>query len=406
VRVLFLAEAVTWSQVVRLMVLARGLGREFEVHFASARFDERLFENTYFKRWPIFSLAPDKVEAAVAGGRRIYSKPILKKYVQDELRLIDAVKPDVIVSDLRWSTCISGPVSGVPVCTLIDAYWSRRMLREAFPVPDHPIVKLLGVPMAQKYFPVAQPKVFQHFVAPVNELRRAYGLGPIGDLFDVINWGDRVLFPDDPRITPLSSVAPHETFLGPILWSPRVNLPSWWYSLEKPFVYATLGSSGALQAAPAVIEALGSMDVDVVLSTAARFVPRNVPPNIRVVDMIPGDVAARRAKVVVCNGGASTGYQALAECTPIVGIPSNLDQFLAMTAIRDAGGGVMLRASTVTPEQVRNAVTEAMRLRIDFKPTLDPHARFRAVLSEIAGDRAAAHSPPQSPLRARSRPLA
>jgi UDP:flavonoid glycosyltransferase YjiC (YdhE family) len=35
--------------------------------------------------------------------------------------------------------------------------------------------------------------------------------------------------------------------------------------------------------------------------------------------MIPGDLAARKASVVVCNGGAGTGYQALAEGTPIVG---------------------------------------------------------------------------------------
>jgi len=42
---------------------------------------------------------------------------------------------------------------------------------------------------------------------------------------------------------------------------------------------------------------------------------------MHVVDMIPGDVAARKAAVVVCNGGAGTGYQALAEGTPIVSIP-------------------------------------------------------------------------------------
>lgn len=392
-KVLFLAEAVTWSQVVRLMVLARGLGRGFDVHFASARFDEKLFEGTRFKRWPIWSLSPEKVEAAAAGGRRIYSTSTLARYVKDELRLIDAVKPDVIVSDLRWSTCISGPVSGVPVCTLIDAYWSRRAVRAAFPVPDHPIVRLLGVPMAEKYFPIALPKVFQHFVAPVNDLRRRYGLSPIGDLFDVINWGDRVLFPDDPRITPLSSVAPHETFLGPVLWAPRVPMPEWWGASDRPLVYATLGSSGALAAMPAVLAGLGMLDADVVLSTASRFVPRALPPNVRVVDMIPGDLAARRADVVVCNGGASTGYQALAEGTPIVGIPSNLDQFLAMTAIRDAGAGVMLRASTVTPEQVRDAVLEARTLQVPRGSGLDPQAQFRAALWSLVSPRAVDRRP-------------
>lgn len=385
-RVLFLAEAVTWSQVVRLMVLARGL-RGCDVHFASARFDERLFQGTRFKRWPIHSLSAEKVEAAVARGGRIYSRSTLARYVREELRLFEAVKPDVVVSDLRWSTTVSGPAFGVPVCTLIDAYWSRRSVRDAFPVPDHPIVRLLGEAMAEKYFPIALPKVLAHFVGPVNALRREYGLPPFADLLEMITWGDRVLFPDDPSVTRLIGVAANEVFLGPVLWAPDVPMPSWWSSLGKRVVYATLGSSGSLRATNAMIEGLGMVDADVVVSTAARFVPTSVPRNVRVVEMVRGDVAARRADVVVCNGGASSGYQALAEGTPIVGIASNLDQFLAMTAMREAG--VLLRASTVTPEQVRDAVVEAMQLR-DRAQTIaasfarfDPHAIFARTLGGL-----------------------
>jgi UDP:flavonoid glycosyltransferase YjiC (YdhE family) len=174
----------------------------------------------------------------------------------------------------------------------------------------------------------------------------------------------------------------------------RVSLPAFWDELgrDRPMIYATLGSSGAAYAVPPVLEALGGMDVDVVFSTAARVTPKNPPRNVRVVEMIPGDLAARKAAVVVCNGGASTGYQALAEGTPIVGIPSNVDQFLAATAMRDAGAGVLLRASTVTPSKVRAAVERVMREE-SFKQTaqrvaasfagFDPHARFRAVIDEV-----------------------
>lgn len=390
-KALFLCEAVTWSQVVRLMVLARGLVG-WDVHFASARFDDRLFAGTRFKRWPIHSLSAEKVDRAVARGGKIYSTSTLARYVREELRLFDAVRPDVVISDLRWSTTVSAPAFGVPCYTLIDAYWSRRAVRDAFPVPDHPIVKFLGVAMAEKYFPVALPHVFKSFVGPVNELRRAHGLSKFDDLLEMITWGDRVLFPDDPMVTPLSSVASNEVFLGPVLWSPRVPLPAFWDSVGRvrPLVYATLGSSGSLRATSAMIEGLASLDVDVVLSTAARFVPRALPANVRAVEMIPGDLAARRATAVVCNGGASTGYQALAEGTPVVGIASNLDQCLAMTAIRDAGAGLMLRAATLQPEEVRHAV-ERVTKEPSFRERaraiaasfgkLDPHARFAAVLN-------------------------
>lgn len=399
-RALFIVEAVTWSQVVRLMVLARGLVG-YEVHFASARFDDRLFAGTRFKRWPIHSLSAETVERAVARGGRIYSTSTLRRYVREELRLFDAVKPDVVISDLRWSTSVSAPAFGVPCCTLIDAYWSRRALRDAFPVPDHPIVKLLGVPMAEKYFPVALPHVFKSFVGPVNDLRREHGLPKFDDLLEMITWGDRVLFPDDPSLTRLSSVASNEVFLGPVLWTPRVPLPAFFSSVGRvrPLVYATLGSSGSLRATDAMIEGLSRLDVDVVLSTAARFSPRSLPPNIHAVDMIPGDLAARRASVVVCNGGASTGYQALAEGTPVVGIASNLDQCLAMTAIRDVGAGVMLRASTLRAEEVRDAVervirddtyrTRARAIAQSFA-AFDPHARFAAALASLTTELASA----------------
>jgi UDP:flavonoid glycosyltransferase YjiC (YdhE family) len=95
---------------------------------------------------------------------------------------------------------------------------------------------------------------------------------------------------------------------------------------------------------------------------------------------------------VVCNGGASTGYQALAEGTPIVGIPWNLDAYLAAIAMRDAGAGLFLRAATVTSAKVRAAVERVMREE-SFTQTaqrvaasfarFDPHARFRAVIDEV-----------------------
>jgi UDP:flavonoid glycosyltransferase YjiC (YdhE family) len=403
------------------MVLARGLDpRRYEVHFASARFDELLFHGTSFTCWPITSVSPEKQVAAAASGTRPYGEGALANYVSEELRLYEAIRPDLVVSDLRHSTAISAPAFGVPCAsiinaywsrrttrdrfpmpdrvpcaTLVDAFWSRRTTRERFPMPDLPLARLPGASMVEKYlYPIALPMVLRYFAAPQNKLRRKHGLPELGDIIDVMTWGDYLLFPDDPLITPLTHQAPHETFLGPVLWSPQTPLPAFWDELgrDRPMIYATLGSSGAVKVVQPVLEALGGMDVDVVLSTAARVTPKNPPPNVHVVDMIPGDLAARKAAVVVCNGGASTGYQALAEGTPVVGIPSNIDQLLAATAIRDAGAGPFLRAASVTAVKVRSAVERVMR-EASFKQaaqsasasfaSFDPHARFRAVIDEV-----------------------
>jgi UDP:flavonoid glycosyltransferase YjiC (YdhE family) len=397
-KILFMAEAVSWSQVVRPLVLARGLDpNKYDVHFASAEFDKHLFQGANFTRWPLSLLSADKIEAVVVSGslERMYDRAILEKYVAEELRLFEAIRPDVVVGDCRfWSTSISAPVFGVPYVNLMNAFWSRRAERERFPMPDHPITRLIGEKIAERILPFAMPMIFRYMVAPTNELRKKYGLPELGDLFDVLHWGDRVLFPDDPLLTPLTHRASYETFLGPVLWSPQIPLPDYWDELghDRPMIYATLGSSGTVKVVPSVLNALGEMDVDVVLSTAARFTCKNPPPNVHVVDMIPGDLAAQKASVVVCNGGASTGYQALSEGTPIVGIPSNIDQLLAGTAMCGAGAGVLLRAMTVTSAKVRKAVERviheerftqaAHRVATSFA-AFDPHARFRAVIDDV-----------------------
>ncbi len=147
---------------------------------------------------------------------------------------------------------------------------------------------------------------------------------------------------------------------------------------------------------PKVLEALGSMDVDVVLSAAGYTVPKPPPPNVHVVDMIPGDLAARKAAVVVCNGGAGTGYQALAEGRPTVSTPSTADQVMAARFVRDAGAGVLLSDSwKVTAAEIRTAVERVMReerftqaaqrVAASFA-RFDPHARFHAVIDEVTED--------------------
>jgi UDP:flavonoid glycosyltransferase YjiC (YdhE family) len=400
-KVLFLAEAVTWSQVVRLVTLARGLDpARHEVHFASAVFDDRLFGRSRFRRWPIHSLSAETVDARVSRGSRIYDRSTLARYVEEELRLFEAIDPDLVVSDLRWSTCVSGPAFGVPVATLIDAYWFRALDR--YPIPDHPIVRLLGEEVVGRGFAMGLPFVMRHFASPVNALRKSHGLTELGDLRDVLSFGDALLFPDDPLLVPSDRPG---TYLGPISWAPDVPLPDWWSELrdDRPIVYVTMGSSGALSVVPKVLEALSKLDVQVVLSTAGRFEP-NAQEGVRAVSSIRGDLASRRASVVVCSGGASTGWQALAEGTPVVGIPSNLDACLAMSCIEESGAGVALRTSakvSAIRAAIERAMTDAqMKARAEALAASfarhDPRAAFETVIQAKTSARSSPNVTPQS----------
>ena len=90
-RVLFVSEAVTLAQVVRLFALAASLPEdEYEVHFASARFEPWIFGGARFRRWPIESISAQAMDRAVRWGLPPYSRRRLRRYLEEDLRVIDA----------------------------------------------------------------------------------------------------------------------------------------------------------------------------------------------------------------------------------------------------------------------------------------------------------------------------
>jgi UDP:flavonoid glycosyltransferase YjiC (YdhE family) len=387
VRILFVVEDITLAQVVRLVTLANTLDPDrYEVHFASAHFEELVFAGTSFVRHPIFTVDAREASRRLEKGKRLYEEQVLARYVDEELSLFRAVRPRVVVGDLRYSLSVSTAHARIAYAALINAYWSRAMTREEFPLPDHPIVNLLGEKLAGRYFPKALPRVLEHFAAPVNKLRKRYGLSPIGDLIDVLMYGDRTLFPDVPLLTPLREQALHEVFLGPVLWEPKTALPDWWTRPQPsgPAAYVTLGSSGRLDRMPIALTGLRRLDIPLLVATAGRVDASQLEPPILAASFLPGGAAAKRATFVVCNGGSSTAYQALAQGRPVLGIASTLDQCLAMTAVRDAGAGILLRAESLTADKVEQA---ARTLVEDSKYQLAARRVARALRSYDCGER-------------------
>ncbi|MGB1141129.1 MAG: glycosyltransferase, partial [Halioglobus sp.] len=110
---------------------------------------------------------------------------------------------------------------------------------------------------------------------------------------------------------------------------------------------------------PTVLDALGSLPVTAVVATAGASLPGNVPANTFVADYLPGALACEMADLVVCNGGSPTAHQALAQGVPVLGLAGNLDQFLSMGAVEQAGAGRRLRAGSAGVRSIARAV-EAM----------------------------------------------
>ena len=400
-RILFIAEAVTLAHVGRMISLAEGLD--------AARYDSTLaFDSRYataagqtsVPMRHIRTIPAEQFFNALAGGSPIYGWRDLVQYVEDDRALIRSCRPDVVVGDFRLSLVASAQLERVPYVTVTNAYWSPYA-RIDYPVPDLPLTRICGVPIAQALFDLSRPIAFAVHAAPVNRMLRHFQLAPLRrDLRDAYTHADITVYSDIPELIPTADLPDHHQFIGPVQWSPQIPLPDWLASFPRtrPLIYVNLGSSGPAELLPELLRALEVLPVNVIAATAGR-VRVAAPSNGFVVDLIPGHAAAALAAVVIGNGGSPSCYQALAAGTPVVGVPTNLDQFLNMSRVERSGAGVLIRHGRQTPDGVAAAVTtilsqpsyaeRATWLQSAIR-RYSPADRFAAILERLTPGRARA----------------
>ena len=260
----------------------------------------------------------------------------------------------------------NGPVvlwrlAQIPYVNLTNAYWSP-LARGRQLVPEFAWVRLLGVPIAQALFRAFQRVGYMHHAVPINRVRRKHGLPGIGNDFRAaLMDGDVTCFADWPEIVPPAPLPAGQHFIGPVPWSPTVALPPWWEQRvhgvrQRPLVYLTLGSSGPRNALQEVLDGLTGLPADVIASTAGPMGGLRVPANVQVAELLPGDAACAAADLVVCNGGSPGTYQALGHGKPVIGVATNMDQFLNMAAVEDVGCGRLVRSRSATAAVYRRLV--------------------------------------------------
>jgi UDP:flavonoid glycosyltransferase YjiC (YdhE family) len=394
-RILFFAEAVTLAHITRPLTLAQALAADkFEIHFACAPGKDFFFNDVNFKRWPIFSIKDDAFLNALSNGAPLYDVKTLARYVEDDRQLIETLRPDLVVGDFRLSLAVSAPVCKVPYVAIANAHWSPFSTLKNFPLPNIPPTRLFGVGLAQRLFHLVKPLAFAYHARPLNKLRRRFRLPAMESLLQAYTYGDYTLYADVPTLVPTENLPSNHRYIGPIFWSPLIALPEWWKTLTEKdtVIYVTLGSSGQIDLLPIIVAGVKDLPVTVLLATAGRTKLDNLPNNFRAAHYLPGEKVCKHARLVICNGGSATAYQALKAGVPVLGIPSNLDQFLTMTAIMKKNAGMLLRPERLSSELVRGSVMKMLD-REDYQTcaneiaadisNYDAQANFRSFIEQL-----------------------
>ncbi|MCW5600947.1 glycosyltransferase [Nitrosomonas sp.] len=392
--ILLVAEAVTLAHFARIASLAKALDPiKYQVVVASDPRYIGLEASHDYTFYPIRSIPSAKFAQALAQGKPLYDVETLIRYTEDDLALLDNVKPDLVIGDFRLSLAVSAPLRKIPYAAVVNAYWSP-FADTIYPVPDLLITRILGVRLAQKLFDVVRPVAFALHAKPLNRVRRHFGLLPLeSDLRDIYSWGDYTLYADVPEVVPTRNLPAHHHYIGPVLWSTQVPLPVWWHDLprDKPVVFLTLGSSGPVGLLPTLLNVLSQFPVTVIVATAGKIELAAKPANAYFSNYLPMDIATQRSQLLICNGGSLATYQALACGVPVIGLCCNMDQLLNMSALERLGAGLMLRASEANYTSLMKACTKmdspvyaqaAKKMSQVLKKT-DSLCRFRGIIGKI-----------------------
>lgn len=393
--ILLVAEAVTLAHFARVATLAKALAdSRYRIVVASDPRYAALEQAEALDIQPIHSLSGAEFNRALAQGKPLYDEATLVGYVEEDLALIDRVRPDLIVGDFRLSLAVSAPLRHVPYAALVNAYWSPYAdIR--YPVPDLPVTRLLGPGLGQVLFDLARPLVFALHGRPLNRVRRRFGLPDLGhDLRHSYTWGDHTLYADIPEVIPTRALPPNHRYLGPVLWSTRTPMPDWWNELpgDRPTVCVTLGSSGKADFLPEILRVLAELPVTVIAATVGKRAMPSLPANVFVADYLPLAETLARSQLLVCNGGSLSTYQAMACGIPVVGLCSNLDQLLNMSAVARLGCGISLRAGRLSAAALRDAArslldssvpTQAARHMGGILAGYDSGQRFRDAVADM-----------------------
>ena len=131
-----MAESVTLAHPARAVTLAQSLDpARYEVHLVCDPRYLALFGEWGFLIHPIRSIESRVFQDRLANGDALYTTADLRQYVEEDLRVLNELKPDMVVGDFRLSLSVSARLAGKqynPRCPAVGHFI------DAFDVPVFP----------------------------------------------------------------------------------------------------------------------------------------------------------------------------------------------------------------------------------------------------------------------------
>jgi UDP:flavonoid glycosyltransferase YjiC (YdhE family) len=202
---------------------------------------------------------------------------------------------------------------------------------------------------------------------PLNALRAKEGLPPLRNATHFFAGTAPLIlyYTAEPFEYPRRDWPPSVRLVGPGLWDPPAEPPSWLDDVERPLLLVTCSSEfqDDTKLARVALELAGG-EYEVAVTTAGVDpVELPAPAGAHVHRFLPHRPLLERAACVVCHGGMGITQKALAAGIPVCAVPFGRDQFEVARRVEVARAGVRLPAGRLSPQRLRRAIEVAMARR-------------------------------------------
>jgi UDP:flavonoid glycosyltransferase YjiC (YdhE family) len=357
--VLFMPEGSILAHVGRTVAIANAMDpAALDIRFAASGPHADKIGPARWPVAPVYTQDRSELLGRLKTGGSAFTMEELEKYVADERRVLSEIKPKVVVGDFRPSLGISATSLKVPYVCVTNAVWTRYCSVELDPPASWLPTRIFGarfLKFLRSMMPGLEKRIYAHYAAPFNTMRRKYGLPELPDVRDCMCSENFNLVADIEEFFPhVPDMPDRYQYVGPLLWESNAPAPDWLVKLDRtrPIVYLTMGSTGPLEQIKAILKQLADDGFQVICTTATEAI-RELPPGCYAAPFAPGKALCRAADVIVCHAGSGTIYQALSCGKPIVGVPEFHDQEFNMQRVEALGLGLRANDEEDVIRQVR-----------------------------------------------------
>lgn len=367
--VLLFCQPISMAHVVRAVRLAQLLRRHWHVDIMVCTTPTALptFVRAGFRGCEI--RVPDKeaVYARLVAGGDLYLEADLKQELAQDLRLLETHRPDLVVSEFRFSAQEAARRLGIPCLTVTEAACLPGY-DACGPFPDS-LAKTLPLPLraldwtgSKRWLGLVMQRIGDRRSG--SPYRRAFGAdAPARGFFDFATQGDLCAASDLPELMP-AALRSQDVYIGPLFWDRDDPLPPELDALEsgRKTVYVSIGTQRSLdpRVLDEAIDRLLRLGMQIVYSLGGRHVTPPAPrARLHVVPFVNDARLLPLVDLVIYPGGAMTTYEALRAGVPLLALPQHINQHFYAWRVKQSGVGDWLRPSEFSADQL---VARAQRL--------------------------------------------